>query len=320
MAKSKSGNTLVVWAALGGNLVIAIVKFVAAAVSGSSAMLSEGVHSLVDTVNEILLLYGMKRSGRPPDATHPLGHGRELYFWSFVVALLIFAVGAGVAVYEGVAHLMHPAALRSPRTVFIVLGVSAMFEGGSWFIAFREFRTKQGGATVWQAFRRSKDPPSFMVLFEDSAALAGIAVAAAGTALAVATGDPRWDGAASLVIGGILAVVAALLARESKALLIGERADPALSAAIMKLAREISGVGQANGIATIQLAPDQVIVNLSLEFDDALCTPAIEAAVVELERRVRKSHPEVSAMFVKPQTAHEAKRRQVTGEAGISVD
>ncbi len=319
-ADDKSGSNLVLWAALAGNLAIAVVKFIAAAISGSSAMLSEGVHSLVDTVNEVLLLYGMKRSSRPPDADHPLGYGRELYFWSFVVALLIFAVGAGVSVYEGVAHLMNPEAIRSPRTVFIVLGVSALFEGASWFVAFRDFRSKQAGATLWQAFRRSKDPPSFMVLFEDSAALLGIAVAAAGTWLALATGDPRWDGAASLTIGVILAIVAALLARESKALLIGERADPALSAAVLRLAHDTAGVDRANGVATIQLAPDQVVVTLSLEFADNLRTPAIEAAVVDLERRIRDRHPEVSAIFVKPQTNHEARRRQAAGEGGLQID
>lgn len=316
----KSGSNLVVWAALAGNLAIAIVKFGAAAVSGSAAMLSEGVHSLVDTGNEVLLLYGMKRSSRPPDRTHPLGYGRELYFWSFVVALLIFAIGAGVSVYEGIAHLTNPEAIRSPHIVFIALGISAVFEGGSWWIAFREFTASQGGRSLWQAFRQSKDPPSFMVLFEDSAALAGITVAAAGTAIALGTGDPRWDGAASLAIGLILAVVAALLARESKALLIGERADPALSAAIMTLTHEVAGIGRANGVVTIQLAPDQVVVNLSLEFDDDLRTPAIEAAVIDLERRIRAAHPQVSAIFVKPQTAHEAKRRQATGESGVSAD
>ncbi len=316
----KSANNRVVWAALAGNFAIAIVKFGAAAVSGSSAMLSEGVHSLVDTINEVLLLYGMARARRKPDAEHPLGYGRELYFWSFVVALLIFAVGAGVSVYEGIAHLRAPTPIESPRTVFIVLGVAGLFEGASWAIAFREFRSKQGGLTIWAAFRESKDPPSFMVLFEDSAALLGIAVAAAGTGLALATSDPRWDGAASLVIGAILAVVAALLARESKALLIGERADPALSASVLGLAHDTAGVGRANGIVTIQLSPDHVVVTLSLEFDDALQTPAIEAAVVDLERRIRHAHPEVSAIFVKPQTAREANRRQAMGEGGVMAD
>ena len=318
--EKSSGSTFVVWAALLGNLAIAATKLVAAAISGSSAMLSEGIHSLVDTGNEVLLLYGLKRSARPPDRSHPLGYGRELYFWSFVVALLIFAIGAGVAVYEGIDHLRHPEAIREPKLVFIVLGVAFVFEGISWGIALRQFRAGQHGRSWWAAFRASKDPPSFMVLFEDSAALLGIVVAAAGTGLTVATGNPLWDGVASLIIGAILGVVAALLARESKALLIGERADPELSAAILALANAHGAVGRANGIATIQLAPDQVVVTLSLEFEDHLRTPAIEAAVVDLEHRIRDAHPEVSALFVKPQAADEARHRQATAAAGISAD
>lgn len=314
------GSNFVVWAALLGNLAIAVTKFVAAAITGSSAMLSEGIHSFVDTGNEVLLLYGMKRAARPADETHPLGYGRELYFWSFIVALLIFAVGAGVSVYEGVVHLQNPEEIRQPRIVFIVLGISFVFEGISWFFALREFRSKQGGHSAWAAFKESKDPPTFMVLFEDSAALAGIVVAAAGAGLSVATGNPHYDGIASLVIGAILGVVAVLLARESKALLIGERADPELSAAIMALANSQDGVGRPNGIATVQLAPDQVVVNLSLEFDDGLRTPEIEKAVVELEQRIRKDHPEVSAVFVKPQSGSEAAKRQKTGDSGVTAD
>lgn len=317
---SKGGSNLVVWAALAGNLAIAVTKGAAAAVTGSSGMLSEAVHSLVDTGNEVLLLYGMKRAARPPDDTHPFGYGRELYFWSFVVALLIFAVGAGVSFYEGIVHLADLEPIESPRIVFIVLALSAAFEGVSWFIALREFLGKKGGQTVWQAFRASKDPPTFMVLFEDSAALLGIAAAAAGAGLAVATGDPRWDGIASLVIGGILAVVAVLLARESKALLIGERADPALSAAILATARAIPGIDAANGVATVQLSPDQVIAYLSVEFCDDLRAPAIEAATIDLERRVRDAHGQVVALFVKPQAGREARRRQAVGEAGVTAD
>ena len=317
---SKGGSTLVVWAALAGNLAIAVTKAVAAAVTGSSGMLSEAVHSVVDTGNEVLLLYGMKRAARPPDDTHPFGYGRELYFWSFIVAVLIFAVGAGVSTYEGVVHLRDPEPIESPRIVFIVLGASAVFEGISWVIALREFLAKKGDQTIWQAFRASKDPPTFMVLFEDSAALLGIAAAAAGAGLAIATGDPRWDGIASLVIGGILAVVAVLLARESKALLIGERADPALSAAILATARTIRGIDAANGVATVQLSPDQVIAYLSVEFCDDLRTPAIEAATIDLERRVRDEHTQVVALFVKPQAGREARRRQAVGDAGITAD
>lgn len=298
-----SDSKVTVWAALLGNLAIAVTKFAAAALSGSSAMLSEGVHSLVDTGNEVLLLYGLHRATLPADADHPFGHGRELYFWSFVVALLIFAVGAGVSVYEGIAHLRAPEPITRPGLVFGVLAAAALFEGVSWAIALRGFRRTQRGRSWWQAFRRSKDPTNFMVLFEDSAALAGLAIAALGTGAALWTGDPRWDGAASLAIGAVLGLVAILLARESKMLLIGERADPALSAAILDLARTTPGIENANAIATVQLAPNQVVVTLSIAFADDWRTPQIERLVAQLEAAVRKAHPDVAALFVKPQSA-----------------
>jgi cation diffusion facilitator family transporter len=299
---TRSGTNVAVWAALAGNLLVAASKFLAAAISGSAAMLSEAVHSLVDTVNELLLLYGIARSSRPPDRVHPFGYGRELYFWSFVVALLIFALGAGVSAYEGVERLRHPAPIERPAVVFIVLAVSLAFESASWLVGMRTFRATQRNLGWWEAFRRSKDPPTFIVVFEDSAAILGICVAGAGTAAAVLTGDSRWDGVASLAIAVILAGVAGLLARESKELLIGERADPALSDAIMRTAAGIAGVCSANSIVTVQLAPRNVIATLSLDFFDYLRAPDIERAVVELEARIRSVHPEVSALFVKPQS------------------
>ena len=297
-----SGGTRAVWAALAGNLLVTVAKFIAAAVSGSAAMLSEAVHSLVDSVNELLLLHGIHRSARPADTLHPLGYGREVYFWSFVVALLIFALGAGVSLYEGLGHVLHPQPIERPGVIFSVLAAALVFEGSSWWVGVREFRAANRDFGWWDAFRRSKDPPAFIVVFEDSAALLGIAVAAAGTVAALATGDTRWDGAASLVIAALLAGVAALLAQESKALLIGERADPRLSGAIMRIAAEIPGVCRANSILTVQLAPHTVIATLSLDFFDNLRAPEIERAVVELEARIRSAHPEVSALFVKPQS------------------
>jgi cation diffusion facilitator family transporter len=297
-----SGGTLAVWAALAGNLLVTLAKFIAAALSGSAAMLSEAVHSLVDSVNELLLLYGIHRSVRPADGLHPLGYGREVYFWSFVVALLIFALGAGVSLYQGLGHVLHPQAIERPRVIFSVLAAASVFEGASWWVGVREFRAANRDLGWWDAFRRSKDPPAFIVVFEDSAALLGIAVAAGGTAAALATGDTRWDGVASLVIAAILAGVAALLARESKELLIGERADPRLSGSIMHIAAGIPGVCRANSILTVQLAPRTVIAILSLDFFDNLRAPEIERAVVDLETRVRRAHPEVSALFVKPQS------------------
>jgi cation diffusion facilitator family transporter len=317
---AKIGTVSAVWAALIGNLLVALAKFVAAAVSGSSAMLSEAVHSLVDTVNEVLLLYGIARSTRPADRQHPLGYGRELYFWSFVVALLIFALGAGVSAYEGVNHVLNPEPIERPVLIYIVLGVSFAFEAVSWWISLRAFGSTRRNRGWWEAFRRSKDPPAFIVVFEDSAALLGILVAAAGTSLTVHTQDPRWDGVASLVIAGILAGVAALLARESKALLIGERADPALSYAILHTAASIPGVCRANSIVTIQIAPHSVVATLSLDFFDYLRAPEIERAVADLESRIRSAYPEVSALFVKPQSVQAAAASRRRGGVGNTPD
>ena len=317
---ASGGSVVAVWAALAGNLLVAGSKFVAAAATGSAAMLSEAVHSLVDTVNELLLLYGIRRSVRPADRLHPLGYGREVYFWSFVVALLIFALGAGISLYQGVGRLLHPQAIERPRVIFGVLAVALVFEGASWVVGMRAFRAAKRSLSWWEAFRRSKDPPAFIVVFEDSAALLGIAAAAGGTAAALLTGDPRWDGIASLVIAAILAGVAALLAQESKDLLIGERADPALSEDILRIASAIPGVCSANGILTVQLAPRNVIATLSIDFIDALRAPEIERAVIEMESRIRSAHPEVTALFVKPQSSVSAADRLQQGQGRILSD
>jgi cation diffusion facilitator family transporter len=298
-----SGSKVVIYAALAGNFAIAVTKFGAAAITGSSAMLTEGVHSLVDTGNQWLLLYGLKRSRRRPDLVHPFGYGRELYFWSFVVALLIFAGGALVSIYEGIRHIQHPEPITRPIVNYIVLAVSFLFEGGSWIVAYREFREAQGEAGWWQAIRRSKDPSTFAVLFEDSAALIGIILATAFISLSLVSGDPRFDGAGSIAIGIVLAIVAVLLGRESKGLLIGERASPELNQIIADVARQQPGVCAVNEIITLHLAPDQVIATLSLDFDDELATPQIERAVDAIERRVRDLRSEVSRVFIRPQAA-----------------
>jgi cation diffusion facilitator family transporter len=301
MASQNSSKT-VIYAALGGNLLVAATKFVAASISGSSSMLSEGVHSLVDTLNEVLLLYGLRRSARMPDPVHPLGYGRELYFWSFIVAVLLFALGAGVSIYQGVLHVLAPAPIDNASVNYVVLALSFFFEGVSWRVALRAFRAAKGDLGYWQAVRRSKDPPSFMVLFEDSAALIGIVIAALGTFAADSLDRPALDGVASILIGLVLAFTASVLARESKGLLIGERADPQLADSIEALAISEPGVAGANGIMTVHLAPQQIVAALSLEFDDELRAPRIEAAVADLEQRVRERHPQVVALFVKPQT------------------
>ncbi|HEX3914722.1 MAG TPA: cation diffusion facilitator family transporter [Steroidobacteraceae bacterium] len=315
---AKSSTLRAVWAALAGNLLVAVAKFVAAAVTGSAAMLSEAVHSLVDTINELLLLYGIARSDRPADRQHPLGYARELYFWSFVVALLIFALGAGVSAYQGIHRLEDPQPIEHPMVIYIVLGASILFEGGSWFIGMRAFRSTKRNLGWWEAFRQSKDPPAFIVVFEDSAAVLGILAAAAGTTATIFTADTRWDGIASLFIAAILAGVAALLAQESKALLIGERADPSVSDAIIRIAAGMPGVCNANSIVTVQLSPKSVVATLSLDFFDYMRAPDIERAVEELEKKIRSAHPEVSALFVKPQSVLVAQERR--GETMMSPD
>lgn len=300
MAQQVSSNK-VIYAALIGNLLVAAVKFVAAYVTGSSAMLSEAVHSLVDTGNEVLLLYGKHRSDQPADESHPLGYGRELYFWSFIVAVLVFALGAGVSAYEGIDHLLHPRPISNPLVIYIVLGLSFLFEGGSWVVAFREYRAARGKFGWIEAARKSKDPTSYMVLFEDSAALLGIAIALAGAWAAEAYDAPRLDGAASLGIALVLAVTAAFLARESKGLLIGESARSELTAAICQVASQHSGVDKAYGLFTVHLAPDQVVAAMNVDFDDELSAREVEDIVADIERHIRTEHPEIVSLFLKPQ-------------------
>lgn len=298
----RSAGRRVVYAALAGNVAVAATKLVAAVITGSAAMFSESVHSVVDCGNEALLLYGYRRAARRPDLVNPLGFGRELYFWSFIVALMLFALGAGVSVYQGVHHVLAPEPIQHAGVSYVVLGLSFLFEGASWLVAWRGFAKVRGNVRFWTAFRQSKDPPSFMVLFEDTAALIGILIAATGIFAAQWFDKPVFDGIASIMIGLVLAVVAVLLAVESKSLLIGERATPALVEAICRLAQEQPGVAHANSALTAQLAPDQAMVALSIEFDPEMRTAEIENCVAKIEQRVRDAHPNVVALFVKPQT------------------
>jgi cation diffusion facilitator family transporter len=300
---SHSGSTGVVYAALVGNLLIAVTKFVAAAYSGSSAMLSEGVHSLVDTGNEVLLLYGMKRAARPADRTHPMGHGRELYFWTFIVAVLVFALGAGVSFYEGVTHILEPEPVANTTITYVVLGLSFAFEGFSWYVALKEFRRQKGGMGYFEAVRRSKDPTTFTVLFEDSAALIGLAVAFVGILSAELLGIPELDGVASIGIALVLAATAVFLARESKGLLLGEPASADVQRRILAIAERDPAVQSANGVVTVHLGPDQIVASISAEFEDAATAPQIEAAVDRIEAALKVEVPEVTTLFVKPQTA-----------------
>lgn len=293
----------VIYAAIVGNLLVTATKFGAAAWTGSSGMLSEAVHSLVDTGNSVLLLYGLHRAQQPPDQDHPLGYGREIYFWSFVVAVMVFALGAGASLYEGIMHVLRPQPIQDAAVNYVVLGLSALFDGTTWWIALRNFKGRMRFGDLVAAIRKSKDPSSFMILFEDSAALIGLIIALAGTYFSTFLALPVLDGVASILISVVLAVTAGLLARETKGLLIGEGADRPIVDSIMHIAEGMEGVAHANGVITVHLAPNQIVVALSLEFADELKTTDIEIKVIELERRLRQLHPDVIALFVKPQSS-----------------
>ena len=298
-----SGSKTVIYAALAGNLLIAITKFVAAFFTGSSAMLSEGVHSLVDTGNGALLLYGLRRAARPADAGHPFGHGRELYFWSFVVALLIFALGAGVSIYEGIEHIRNPHAATDPIINYAVLGLAILFEGFSWSVALKEFRQTKGAMGYVEAVRKSKDPSVFTILFEDTAALLGLVVALAGVFGAHMLDMPELDGVASIGIGLILGMTAIFLARETKGLLMGEAASPEVQEKALGVARADPAVQSANGVLTVHLGPSQIVAGFSIEFRDNVSADEIEACVERIEAKLKTEAPEIVAVFVKPQTS-----------------
>ncbi|PYQ50924.1 MAG: cation transporter [Acidobacteria bacterium] len=291
-----------------GNLLVTATKFGAAAVTGSSAMLSEAVHSLVDTGNEVILLYGLRRAAVPPDEDHPFGHGREVYFWSFVVALLVFAVGAGVSFYEGIQHVLAPTPIERPAVNYVVIALALVFESASWRVAYREFRVAKGEDGFIEAAVRSKDPTTFMVLFEDSAAVIGLLIALVGTVAAQALDSPVLDGVASIAIGVLLGLVAAFLARESKGLLIGEPAQSEVVRDICSIAHAHAGVERSNGLFTVHVGPRQVVAAVSVDFKDDLTAADVERIVAEIEERVRKAHPEVVSLLIKPQSA-EAFRR-----------
>ena len=299
-AHTTSTRTLVI--ALLANLGIAISKFVAAAITGSSAMLTEGVHSVVDCTNQLLLMWGRRASKRPPDVFHPFGYGRELYFWSFVVAVLVFALGAGVSVYEGIIHITEPEEAVSPLIAYAVLVVAFFLEGWSTLEAYRDFNKAKGLLSWWQAIRRSKDPPAFIVLLENGAAMAGIIAAGIGLALSQLTGDPFFDGAASVVIGVILGVTACLLAYESKALLIGEAADPELVSALHDMVQSCKGVTAVGQVLTVHSAPDQITAMLSVDFDDDITARDVEALVWGIEVEAAKRFPMVRRLYLRPRS------------------
>jgi len=304
----------VIFAALIGNSVIAVTKFAAAAVTGSSAMFAEGIHSVVDTGNQGLMLLGLARAKRPPDNRFPFGHGKEVYFWSFVVALSIFAVGAGVSLYEGIIHLFHPGHLGDPTVNYIVLAIAIVAESAAWWFAWKGFAAAKGRMGTFQAVREGKDPTLFVVLFEDSAALLGLVVALAGVALSQATGNPVFDAVATVLIGLILALVAIWLGLETKGLLIGEAAHPRVREGIRELAGTREEVTGINELVTLHMGPEHVIVTLSLDFQDDLSAHQVEATVGELNAVIKERFPEVQRVFIEVES-WAAHHQQLAGDS-----
>lgn len=297
---SANGSRAVIYAALAGNLGIAVTKFAAAFWTGSAAMLSEGVHSLVDTANQGLLLIGLKRAARPPDAGHPFGHGIEIYFWAFVVALLIFALGGAVSIYQGVHKLFEPEPMERVWVAVATLLAAIAIEGWSFSVAWRELRASHPDESAWTAIRRSKDPSVFAVLCEDAAALVGLLFALCGVGLATLTGNPVFDAVASIAIGLLLVAVAIFLARETLSLITGEAATPETRADIARILREDSRIVAAPEILTMHLGPREVLLAASVDLDDALSGDEVETAVRELSARIEAAHPEITRIFLRP--------------------
>ena len=293
----------VIFAALIGNALIAVTKFVAASVTGSSAMLSEGIHSLVDTGNQVLLLYGLRRAKKPADERHPFGHGKEIYFWSFVVAILIFAVGAGVSVYEGIHRILHPAEIQNVTINYFVLGLAVVFEGVAWFFAFTEFTRAKGRWGYLEAVHRGKDPTIFVVLFEDSAAILGLGVAFVGILLSEVTGILVFDGIASVIIGVILGGTAIWLAYETKSLLIGEAATPRVVEGVRRIVNARDDVERVNEVLTMHVGPDFILLNVSVQFRDEATAMHLEGVISRMDLEIKAAFPEVKRVFIEAETA-----------------
>ncbi|WP_375514434.1 cation diffusion facilitator family transporter [uncultured Nostoc sp.] len=306
MATDSSNKTI--FAAMGSNLAIAITKFIAASITGSSAMISEGIHSLVDTSDQLLLLLGISRSQKPADDSHPFGYGQELYFWTFIVAILIFAIGGGMSIYEGITHLINPSPLEDPMWNYIVLSVAILLEGYSWTVALKEFLPTKGKQNFWQAIKNSKDPTVITILFEDSAAILGLLVALIGIFLGHLFNNVYFDGIASIMIGIILAIVAVVLARESKGLLVGESANPQTIANIRSLSKTEPGVQEVIRVLTMQLAPQEVLLNLEIQFSKKLTGEEIALTVESLEAKISQKHPEIKQIFIEAKSLAAARK------------
>jgi len=293
-----SGSKKVILAALVGNSLISITKFGAAAYTGSSAMMSEGIHSLVDTGNQFLLLYGIKRASKPADADFPFGYGKEIYFWSFIVAILIFALGGGISIYEGISNLQHPEPISSPIVNYVVLGLAMIFEGAAWWFAFREFNKVKGKWGYIEAIQRAKDPSIFVVLFEDSAAMLGLLVAFIGVALSQYTGILVFDSIASIIIGLILIGTAIWLAYETKGLLIGESANQSIIKDIRNILEAIGSIEHVNEVLTMHMGPDYILANISVDFADDKSADEIETVIAKIDKLIKAENPQIKRIFI----------------------
>lgn len=295
---SDSGSKTVILAALTGNFLIAVAKFIASVFTGSTAMFAEGIHSVIDTGNQGLLLYGMRQAKKPPDAKFPFGYGKEIYFWSFMVAVLLFTFGAGLSIYEGVDKILHPHAISHPYVNYGVLALAVLFEGTSWLIAAREFRRIKGSWGVLETVRRGKDPNKFLVLFEDTAAIAGLLLAALGLGLVQLTGIAAFDGVASIGIGLILAFSSVWLAIETKGLLIGESANQYVVEDIERILEADPAVARVNEVPTMHIGPEFVLATISLRFKADLSGQQLQDAIARMDLKIKKQCPTVKRVFI----------------------
>lgn len=290
-----------VYAAIAGNFAIAITKFVAAAFTGSSAMVAEGVHSLADTGNGGLLLFGIRQSRKPADEAHPFGHGKELYFWTLVVAMMLFAVGGGFSLYEGIRHIRHPEPVEERVWAYGVLAAAMIFEGAAWWIAYRSVRMEARGRPLFRAIRASKDPTTFTVLFEDSAAMLGLAVAFVGILVGQLTGNPYADGVASIVIGLILVLVAGFLAFETKGLLLGESASPETLARIQEVIGADPAVEAMVRSQTMHFGPEEILLAADVRFRRDVPSAEVVAAIDRIDQMIRSEIPQIRHVFLEAQ-------------------
>jgi cation diffusion facilitator family transporter len=309
-----NSSTLVVYAALIGNLAIAATKFVAFALTGSSAMLTEAIHSSVDTGNQGLLLLGLARARKPPSQTHPFGYGMEVYFWAFVVALMIFALGGAFSIYEGLLKIRQPEPIERAWVNFLVIGLAMLFEGGSFLVAWREFGVLRRGAPFLRAIRGSKDPSVFAVLLEDGAALAGLAIAALGVAGSAVFGIAWADGAASVAIGVLLVLVAVFLANETRSLLTGESASPRIVEAVREMLAADPRIETVTEVLSMHLGPQEILLGVTLDFQDHLTAGEIEDAADDFATRIRAIDQRITRVFVRSGRARAAYARPL--EAG----